>query len=398
MEKPLWIVCISHMFVEVYLLMHVALFPVYIREFQLSLVEVSLVAIVPNLIQLLVNIPSGFLTDRFSSRYILSASMIIEGASALVLSQTRSFWALVFAVSVNRLSSPLYHVAGLSQISRVATQEKVNWSIGVHNALGSLGAAIGLVSVTVALSTAGWRWAYLFWAIPILAWGFIILVSLPVQRQHFEEEKIERQSRHLGLSSVLSRDYLTFLGAFNLELVGTATISTFMTMYLVTLMGLSEATASLIYGLGPFMGILGSLGGGYLGDRMDAKKALSLFLLGCTISLFAVAFSSHLYLLVIVYMIYVFLSYSMWAPLNTIVADISPTTDRGLSYSVYFFVEGIVSSMAPAVAVAVIELSSIWFIMPFSMIFLLGGLIMFQFLSYPKKRPWTRSLFSPSSL
>jgi len=95
MKKIFWVICISHMFIEVYLLMQVALIPVYIREFRLSLLEVSLVAIIPSLIQLLMNIPSGFMTDRFNSKYLLFASMMMEGLSALVVSQTVSFWNFV---------------------------------------------------------------------------------------------------------------------------------------------------------------------------------------------------------------------------------------------------------------------------------------------------------------
>jgi MFS family permease len=86
----------------------VALIPVYVREFQLSLLEASLVATVPNLVQLLMNFPIGFLVDRFSAKHLLCASMIIEGLSAIFLSQTSSFWALVLGVSVMRISSPLY--------------------------------------------------------------------------------------------------------------------------------------------------------------------------------------------------------------------------------------------------------------------------------------------------
>ena len=155
MEKTFWMINMTHLFVEVFSLIQVALIPVFIREFQLSLFEVSMVAMVPTFIALLTNVPSGFLADRLNARHLLSASMIIMGISAIILSQTASFWMLVLAASAMRLSSPIYHIAGLSQISRLLSQDRMSRSIGIHNALSGLGSAIGLMSLTVFLSTVG---------------------------------------------------------------------------------------------------------------------------------------------------------------------------------------------------------------------------------------------------
>jgi nitrate/nitrite transporter NarK len=67
------------MFLEVFLFVQVALIPVYVQEFQLSILEASLIATIPGLLQLAMNIPSGFLADRFDAKHLLFASMIMEG-------------------------------------------------------------------------------------------------------------------------------------------------------------------------------------------------------------------------------------------------------------------------------------------------------------------------------
>jgi len=382
MEKPFWMICITHMLLEVYLLIQVALIPVYIREFQLSIFEASLVATIPSLIQLMMNVPFGFLVDRFQVKHLLFASMAIEGASALLLSQTNSFWMLVFGVSMMKLSSPLYHISGLSQISRLVTQEKTSRSIGIHNALGSLGVAIGAVSLTLFLTSLGWRWAYLFWAIPVLSWGFIILRSSQLEARAQEKKESERRKVLERLSLVLHFNFLIFLSAIGLREVGITGISTFMTTYLVKIRGFSEAISSLVFGLGPFIGIVGALGGGYLGEKIGAKKTLSLAILGCAVSLYVLSLTSQLYLLTLVYLIYAFFSHSVWTPMNTIVSDVTPRTERGLSFSVYFFTEGLVTSITPTSAAVIIELSNISYIFPFSIMFIVAGLVMLQLFAY----------------
>jgi MFS family permease len=386
MEKPLWMICTTHMFLEVYLLIQVALIPVIIQEFQLSPLEASLVVTIPSLVQLLMNIPSGFLADRFNTQHLLFASMLVEGVSAIIVSQTSNFWTLVVAVSFVKISSPLYHISGLSQISRLAKPKQINRSMGFHNAFGSLGSAIGVVSLAVFMLTLGWRWTYLFWAVPILIWGCIILMSSQLKTKQFEKTETKSKLGSRRLSFILSSGLLFFLIAIAVREVGGTGSSTFMTTYFVETRNLSESTASLIFGLGPFMGIVGSLSGGYLGERIGAKKALNYAIIGCAISLFILSLASQLYFLALIYILYSFFNNAVWSPINSLVADMTPITERGLSFSVYFFTEGLIGSIAPTLAAGVIELSDVWFVFPFSIVFFVACLVILQFLPNHKQK------------
>jgi MFS family permease len=386
MEKPLWMICTTHMFLEVYLLIQVALIPVIIQEFQLSPLEASLVVTIPSLVQLLMNIPSGFLADRFNTQHLLFASMLVEGVSAIIVSQTSNFWTLVVAVSFVKISSPLYHISGLSQISRLAKPKQINRSMGFHNAFGSLGSAIGVVSLAVFMLTLGWRWTYLFWAVPILIWGCIILMSSQLKTKQFEKTETKSKLGSRRLSFILSSGLLFFLIAIAVREVGGTGSSTFMTTYFVETRNLSESTASLIFGLGPFMGIVGSLSGGYLGERIGAKKALNYAIIGCAISLFILSLASQLYFLALIYILYSFFNNAVWSPINSLVADMTPITERGLSFSVYFFTEGLIGSIAPTLAAGVIELSDVWFVFPFSIVFFVTCLVILQFLPNHKQQ------------
>jgi len=370
------------MFIEVYLLVQVALIPVFIREFQLSLIQASLVATVPSLLGLFLNIPSGFLADRFNTKHLLFVSLVVEGLSAFLVSRTNDFWTLVLGVSVMRISSPIYHVSGLSHFSRFAKHEQMSKSMGFHMALGSVGQAIGSVSLAVFLLTLGWRWTYLFWSVPILAWGFMVLKSSEFENKGFERKETEKRGRRPKLSLLFSTGFLHFLAVLGIWQVGITAISTFMTTYLVKGIGFSQTTASILFGLGPFIGILGSLNGGYLGDRVGAKKTLSWSILGCAISLSILALVSHFYLLSFLYLLYAFFNHSVWSPTNIIVTDITPATDRGLSYSIYFFVEGLIAAFTPTLAAGVLQLSDLWYVFPFSIIFLITSLITLQFLKH----------------
>lgn len=387
MEKRLWMICTTHMFIEIYLLIQVALIPVIVREFQLSLLEASLIATMPSIVSLLINIPSGVLADRFSTNHLLFASMIIEGVSAFIISQTNSFWALVIGVTFMRIASPLYHVSGLSQISRFTKPENISRSVGFHNALGSLGSAIGLVSLTLFLSTTGWRWTYLFWSFPIIVWGFILLTSPQLKIKQFKIRTNPSRKRSARLFSVFSPALVLFLAVIAVRELGATGTSTFMTTYFVDFRNLPETIASLVFAFGPVMGIVGSLGGGFFAERLGARRALKWTILCCAILLLTLSLVSHLYLLALVYLVYALFSNALWSPMNTIVASITPETERGLSYSFYFFTEALMDSIAPSIAAGVILLSSVWHVFPFSVAFFIISLVILQFLPRYERPP-----------
>lgn len=379
-------ICATHMFLEVYLLMHVALIPVLIREFQLSVLEASIVASVPSLIQLLMCIPVGFLAERFTTKRLLFASMAMEGLSALLISQTSNFWMLVLGVSLLKIASPLYHVSGLSQLSRLARSDRMSRTMGLHNAFGNLGAAFGVISLAIFLSTLGWRWAYLFWSVPVLIWGLTVSIFLRVKSERTEEAEDKGSGGGLPkLIFVFSFEFLIFLIAISFREMGITGSSTFMTTYFVDVRRLSEATASLIFGLGPFVGVVGSLNGGYLGERLGARRALRWTIVCCAISLFMLSLIAQPFLLVLVYLVYAFFSNAAFSPMNALVTDLTPIDNRGLSFSVYFVMEALVLSFAPTLAAGIIELSDVWFIFPFSIAFLIASFLVLQFIPRVKR-------------
>jgi len=374
------------MFIEVYLLMQVALIPVILREFQLSLLEASLVATIPSLVALLMNVPLGFLADRISANHLLFVSMLIEGLSTFLVSQTTNFWTLVLGVSLLKISSPIYHISGLSQLSLFAKPEQISRWIGYHNALGNAGAAAGLVTLAVFLSTMGWRLTYLFWAIPIVGWGFVNLryQQFKIKRK-FGKGLHEDGGKLARTSLIFSSSFLILLMVAGIREMGASGGSTFMTTFFTEAKGLSEANASLIFSFGPFIGIVGSIGGGYLGEKLGTKKALSWINLGCALSLLTLPLVPEIYLLTLIYVAYSFFNSAVWSPMNTMVAKVTPETERGMSYSVYFLTEGMLASVAPTLAAGVIELTDIWFVFPFSAVFLIASVMILNFLSLPKQ-------------
>jgi nitrate/nitrite transporter NarK len=86
--KPFTAVWISHMLIEVFLLMHPALVPVFMKEFNLSVFDAGLIITVPSLCRLIFTLPVGILADKFGPRHLVILSVLISGLAALLVSQS----------------------------------------------------------------------------------------------------------------------------------------------------------------------------------------------------------------------------------------------------------------------------------------------------------------------
>jgi predicted MFS family arabinose efflux permease len=309
-------VCGTHMLIEVFSLMHLTLLPVFVDEFQLSLVEVSLLVSIQSFVGLVMNVPAGILADRLNPKVLLIGSMMIEGGSALLISQMHQYWTLVLGVALMSIASPVYHISGLSQISTSATRKQISSLMGTHNALGSIGAAMGSLSLSVSLATLGWRTIYLVWSLPILLWGGVLFRSFPIETIRSVPEQSPVIPRSVKLTRIFNRDFLVFLTSIGVREVGVTSIVTFMTLYLVTVRGVSQSVATLIFGLAPVVGIIASLSGGYLGDRWGAKRILSVAYLGTCLFLILLAFATDIPSLSVFYVIFSFWNTSVWTPMN----------------------------------------------------------------------------------
>jgi len=135
-------------------------------------------------------------------------------------------------------------------------------------------------------------------------------------------------------SKIIKRGFTLLLIAMGVNSIGHQALSAYMTVYLVSIRKLSESAASLLYGLNPFIGILGSLIGGYLGDRLGNKRWISAAYMG-RILIYIGIWLGPLGMLVAVYLTGGFFAGSTLGPLTSLVARFSPKKRRGLAYTVF---------------------------------------------------------------
>jgi MFS family permease len=357
--RPFGVVWLSHLLVEIYLLMHPALVPVFRSEFGLSIFEAGLLVSVPSICRLVIVIPTGIFADRFGSKPFVVLSMIISGLSAVLLSQSSTALALLVSLSLIMISVTLYHPPGLSIVSRLfPEQAERSTAIGLHGASGCIGQSLGTMSLGLLMPYIGWRNCYLLFSMPIIVWAFAVArAKVPQLSKHTTKQENQTQRRHKPnhqAGSAFSLGFFLLLSAMGLNALANNGVSAFMTTYLVSSENLSVELASIIFGAGPLIGIVGSLGAGYLSARLGDRNALALFFLGQVVFLIGLIGVPYLPLATVSFFMYELFLAAIWTPATSLVASLMGGTGGGTAYSLFYFAGDALGAVSPLIAAALI--------------------------------------------
>lgn len=391
-KKILFIYALTHILIHVYTMMHVALVPVFMEEFNLSLFQVGLLVSIPLLCQLCTSIPSGLLADRVQHKSQMIASFVLVVLAAFLVSQTSNFLMLIVSVSLVMISSQLYHPPMLSVVSELFPPEYRSRALGLHGTGGTIGIALGPISIGILMKEFSWRYVYLLWVIPVL----IAIVAVSQTNILYEEEEnslVERKkigkyqdtTGYSGIFEVLKGGFLILLLVMGVRAVGMQSVSTFFTTYLSSVKGVSVTNASLIFGLGSLVGVVGTLSGGFFGDRLGEKMWITVAFTGSLLSILSVSLTPP-WILVPSYLLYGYFNNSTMPVTTSLVARFSPKSRRGIAYAIFFLPFNVMGSISPAIAAKIAEIAGLWYVFPFAIATFLISIMLIQTLRIQKPK------------
>lgn len=370
--NPVWLMNISHMLIEVYLFIHVSLLPVFIKSFSLSIFEVSLIVTGPRIFSLLVSLVSGALIDKVGAKPTLVLGMFSQALGGALVAVSWDTFSLFFGITFINIASPLYHNSGLSTISRFLDGKKLNGMIGIHNALGSLGSSVALILLPIILVYGDWRLAYLIWIPPILIWAILLIGTKHI------DSKISRKKTNFSINLIFTKNFVNFLIALSFSFAASTAITTYITSYLVFEKNLSEAVSSLIFAMGPILGIFASLFSGKLAGTFGEKRLLSVIMILSALSIILIPFSSSTFMLASLYVMFAFLNSAIWPPVSAMTAKLTPASFRGVGYSLTTSTYQLIFAVTPPIIAKLIELYSLEIIFPTSFILTVSSLILLK--------------------
>lgn len=367
----------SHIMIHVYsTLLPVLLLP-FQDELKVGLVQLSLLASIPLLVNVLIYIPAGILADRHPAK-VLTASFAITAAGAFAIPLSQGFEMLIFGFTLLSVGSTLYHPPSLRMASEYS-KDKVSLAMGIHNMGSNIGFAAGPLLLGFLLTGYGWRMSFYIWgiltvAVAGLTWIYTTknLKDTGTSKKHFNVSG--------GFRVILTREFMIVIIMAALIEAAMNNISTYAPLYFTKEIGMSYSLTSIVSGLAPLAGIVGSFAGGLTGDKFGKYRVALLvtFVIGMV---FLAMLSATLFLLIVgLYTVYRLLQAAFMPLLNSIIVDHSNRENLSLCFSLTFVVVSLVGSVATTGLSMLIETYGPRIIFPVSVVVLIPCMAMIYFL------------------
>ncbi len=279
-SKILGLVGAGHLLSHFYVLALPPLFPLLKGEFDVTYFALGMMVTVNALTTSVAQTPFGFLVDRFGSRRILVAGLILQGCLIVAIGFTDSYLAALALFGLAGIANAVFHPVDYAILSGSIARERLGQAFSIHTLTGNLGWVItpGVMLSLTALFD--WRVALVivgcapFVVAAFVLWQFNAIVE---ERPSVDQgsEPAEAQSTRDGLALLLSPTILMAFVFFMLIPMSFGAMRVFSVSALVDLYGYS-----LNYAVAALTGFLigtsgGILVGGLFVDRLRRPELMA---------------------------------------------------------------------------------------------------------------------------
>ncbi len=278
-DKTLWrqdarvitLVGLAHGTSHFYHVILAALIPWLKPEFGLSYSELGLLMTVFFVVSGVGQAMAGFVVDRVGARAVLVSGITLLGLSAVMLSSAHSYAQLMLGALLAGCGNCVFHPADYTLLNQRVSKARLAHGFSVHGISGNIGWALSPLFLTFVAARTDWRTALLCAALLPLA----VLALLVANRHALRPEPAASPTTGAragtagaaeGAFSFLRLKVVWMCFAFFLiSAIALAGVQTFAATSLVSLYGMSLATATSAYTCFMFASAAGMAYGGFLG-------------------------------------------------------------------------------------------------------------------------------------
>lgn len=267
------LVCSGHFMSHVFILCLPPLFPLLHDELGVSFAALGLLLTVFYVCSGMVQIPVGFLVDRWGGPIAVICGLALEGGAIIFMGVAPEYvFLFVFAI-IAGIGHSVFHPAGYMILSSTIAQDRMGKAFSLHTFAGHLGSAAAPAMLIFIAAMVGWRYAL----IAVGTMGLMVMLAVLSQRQHLtgaiqarmdSQEKLRKDPAPVkdGLAQMLSIPMLMMFLFFVATSFTSSGIQSFSIAALGSIQGMPLSMAGMALTGYLFASSIGVLAGGVLAD------------------------------------------------------------------------------------------------------------------------------------
>ncbi len=277
--RILGVISVGHFISHMYFFTLPPIFLQLKSTFGVSYLELGVMMTLIFLSTLIVQVPVGFMVDRYGARINLATGLIILSICHIAMGFAPTFYAMVSLAIIAGAANSVFHPADYAILNSSITPTKMGRAFSIHTFAGHLGTAAAPVTMIFLATNFGWRSALI--AMGIL--GLLIAAALATQWTIMKEDKEDPKKKNAGAASavmsgidmLMSPVIMAFFMFFLVLAAAVAGLSQFMIPALSGMHGIKPETAAFALTLYLFFSSAGVLLGGEISDRFGHHGVLA---------------------------------------------------------------------------------------------------------------------------
>ncbi len=275
--KVIGLVSSGHFFAHFYVIVLPPLFPLLQKEFGVSYSALGLLLTVSSVTTGLIQVPVGFLVDRFGARRLLMLGLLCMSAAVILSGLTSSYYTLLAMMLLLGAGNSVFHPADYAILSARVEHSLLGRAFSLHTFSGHLGWAIAPTVMITLTAIWGWRPALiavglggLFVLGAMLLYGRVLDDS-PAPKQEKprerEDESKDKASAASNIGLLFTAPMLLLFCYMIMASVAAIGLNSFTVVALVDLYDTSLDSANLVLTVFLSCSAGGVLLGGVIADR-----------------------------------------------------------------------------------------------------------------------------------
>jgi len=259
-----------------------AIYPILKERYLLDFAQIGMITLAFQVTASLLQPMVGLVTDRRPMPYSLAAGMGFTLVGLVLMSVASSYPVILMAAALIGIGSSVFHPEA-SRVARMASGGRHGFAQSLFQVGGNTGSAVGPLLAAFVVVPRGQSSIVWFSAAALVAMIVLTAVGSWYRRNRHLAKPKPRKSA--GEAVVLSRGRVLFAVAILVALlfsknVYSASLSSYYTFYLIHKFGLTVQAAQVA--LFAFLGalVLGTLAGGWIGDRIGRIPVIWFSILG----------------------------------------------------------------------------------------------------------------------
>ena len=255
--------------------LHQPMLPYMQQEFRLNYTKAAAITSAFSISGGLSQLPSGWLADRMGPTILITMGILGVALGGLFVGLSHNYLILLAALVFMGLMSGGYHPASTPLISMSVPVHQRGRAVGIHLVGGTGMFFAAPILAGIIAGAWGWRGVYLTLAVPSSIFGLFFFFYL---NKRYGKAQVEAMKRKQAEERPPQPGYKRRLWAFLIMMIfgggAGVTVQSFLTLYIVDVLGAPKEQAAMALSIIFFWGFVGAPIGGFLSDKIGSAKVI----------------------------------------------------------------------------------------------------------------------------